>query len=166
MCAGKNFAGVNGGLSIGSQMSYASFVIIWHFMSYDAYDIKIWHKFLALHDLTYCLTWSYFLPYMILLPAVHNPTSCLTWSYFLPYMILLPASHSPVSCVCITTIIPCVVFVLHYEPQPLLPHLLLLSLPWEIFVCTDRLIRHKSKNSTTDHYLRNINIFLIIKFFA
>ena len=25
------------------SMSYASFVIIWHFMSYDAYDIKIWH---------------------------------------------------------------------------------------------------------------------------
>ena len=26
------------------SMSYASFVIIWHFMSYDAYDIKIWHQ--------------------------------------------------------------------------------------------------------------------------
>jgi hypothetical protein len=25
-------------------MSYASFVIIWHLMSYDAYDINIWHK--------------------------------------------------------------------------------------------------------------------------
>ena len=26
------------------SMSYASFVIIWHFMSYDAYDIEIWHQ--------------------------------------------------------------------------------------------------------------------------
>ena len=26
------------------SMSYASFVIIWHFMSYNAYDIEIWHK--------------------------------------------------------------------------------------------------------------------------
>ena len=26
------------------SMTYASFVIIWHFMSYDAYDIEIWHK--------------------------------------------------------------------------------------------------------------------------
>jgi hypothetical protein len=26
------------------SMSYASFVIIWHFMSYDAYDIEIWHE--------------------------------------------------------------------------------------------------------------------------
>ena len=26
------------------SMSYASFVIIWHLMSYDAYDIEIWHK--------------------------------------------------------------------------------------------------------------------------
>ena len=25
-------------------MSYASFVIIWHLMSYDTYDIKIWRK--------------------------------------------------------------------------------------------------------------------------
>ena len=25
------------------SMSYASFVIIWHYMSYDAYDIDIWH---------------------------------------------------------------------------------------------------------------------------
>ena len=25
-------------------MSYASFVIIWHFMSYDAYDINMWHE--------------------------------------------------------------------------------------------------------------------------
>ena len=25
-------------------MSYASFVIIWHFMSYDPYDTEIWHK--------------------------------------------------------------------------------------------------------------------------
>ena len=28
-------------------MSYASFVIIWHFMSYDAYDIEIWHQSLT-----------------------------------------------------------------------------------------------------------------------
>ena len=26
------------------SMSYATFVIIWHFMSYDAYDIQIWRK--------------------------------------------------------------------------------------------------------------------------
>ena len=26
------------------SMSYASFGIIWHFMSYDAYDIEIWRK--------------------------------------------------------------------------------------------------------------------------
>ena len=26
------------------SMSYALFVIIWHYMSYDAYDIYIWHQ--------------------------------------------------------------------------------------------------------------------------
>ena len=26
------------------SMSYVSYVIIWHIMSYDAYDIEIWHK--------------------------------------------------------------------------------------------------------------------------
>ena len=26
------------------SMSYASFVVIWHLMSYNAYDIEIWHQ--------------------------------------------------------------------------------------------------------------------------
>jgi hypothetical protein len=32
------------------SMSHASFIIIWHFMSYDAYDVKIWHKSIWLTD--------------------------------------------------------------------------------------------------------------------